>query len=763
MVSIGNAQHKVNVNHLLEYGGLKYMPFSEKPFSGKVFELYDNGEKHWEKVYKNGVEDGYYKSWYPNSNPQMKVMLRKGKWHGKYTFWYENSKVKEEIRYSNGVKNGKFVFWNEDGVKIEQGHYNNGRKHGLNFVYHDDGSKQQQISYRDGQLHGQRKTWYENANVKEEARYINGKLDGVYSSWSTTGAMLKQKSYQNGRLHGPSITWWYKKRKINGNEINGPFGSPNQNHFKKEEANYSSGMLDGIYKSWLESGILEKEIHYSSEKLDGPYITWWPNGNKKEEINYRDDQPDGAVNYWYMNGQKKEEYYTSDGKKNGIHNTWFQNGQKKYEHTYKKGRLNGKSSIWYSGGQKKESGIYKNGKPSGYFTYWNENGQRREEGNFNVGEKEGLYTYWHENGQKRQEILYKKGKRHGKTTVWWQNGQKKKEGLNKDGKPVGEWDYWSESGGSLKKNSSSKRKQVPLNKQKVTPEIVKEENLSNTEKQTEGSYVTLHDNGMIKEKGKYVNGKKEGEWRSYNSKGQILQLEIYSSGKIEDLKKPGVIQKFATYHDNGRVKAQGLINNGERDGEWKIFNQKGDLEKVSYFDFGELVVERDTDITKNFISYHDNGRVKEEGKTFHGHRDGKWNFYNENGQLTKTVYYLLGQVVTQENPDDLQEFISYHDNGRLKEKGITKKNIRAGEWKMYNSKGDLSKIVLYENGQIIIEKDPDKLDDYVTFHDNGRIKEQGQTYMGHRDGKWKFYNEKGELKKTILYLVGDVIDQDTSL
>ena len=117
----------------------------------------------------------------------------------------------------------------------------------------------------------------------------------------------------------------------------------------------------------------------------------------------------------------------------------------------------------------------------------------------------------------------------------------------------------------------------------------------------------------------------------------------------------------------------------------------------------------------------------------------------------------------EENPDDIQEFISYHDNGRLKEKGITHKNIRAGEWKIFNSKGKLSKIVLYENGQIIIEKDPDKIEDIVTFYDNGRIKEQGQTYMGHRDGKWKFYNEKGKLAMTILYLVGDVIKQDTSL
>ena len=58
------AQSKINVNHLLDYGGLKFMPNSDKPFNGKVFELYDNGRKHWEKRYIKGIAVGYYKSWY---------------------------------------------------------------------------------------------------------------------------------------------------------------------------------------------------------------------------------------------------------------------------------------------------------------------------------------------------------------------------------------------------------------------------------------------------------------------------------------------------------------------------------------------------------------------------------------------------------------------------------------------------------------------------------------------------------------------------
>ena len=64
IIGFTNAQSKINVNHLLDYGGLKYMPNSDKPFNGKVFELYDNGSKLWEKRYIKCIANGYYRSWY---------------------------------------------------------------------------------------------------------------------------------------------------------------------------------------------------------------------------------------------------------------------------------------------------------------------------------------------------------------------------------------------------------------------------------------------------------------------------------------------------------------------------------------------------------------------------------------------------------------------------------------------------------------------------------------------------------------------------
>ena len=63
---------------LIDRGGVKYQQDSQKPHSGKVFRLYENGEKKLEGSYKDGKKDGLW------------------------TYWYENGKKKYEIIYKDG-------------------------------------------------------------------------------------------------------------------------------------------------------------------------------------------------------------------------------------------------------------------------------------------------------------------------------------------------------------------------------------------------------------------------------------------------------------------------------------------------------------------------------------------------------------------------------------------------------------------------------------------------------------------------------------
>jgi antitoxin component YwqK of YwqJK toxin-antitoxin module len=60
LVSSLYPQVNIDINKLLERGGLLYAPNKEKPFTGSVFDLYDNGQKWSEGTYKyeNGQKAG---------------------------------------------------------------------------------------------------------------------------------------------------------------------------------------------------------------------------------------------------------------------------------------------------------------------------------------------------------------------------------------------------------------------------------------------------------------------------------------------------------------------------------------------------------------------------------------------------------------------------------------------------------------------------------------------------------------------------------
>ena len=59
-------QSKMDINNLIDRGGLLYAPNKEKPFSGSVFALYDNGQKKLNGRYRKGLMNGLWKYYYEN-------------------------------------------------------------------------------------------------------------------------------------------------------------------------------------------------------------------------------------------------------------------------------------------------------------------------------------------------------------------------------------------------------------------------------------------------------------------------------------------------------------------------------------------------------------------------------------------------------------------------------------------------------------------------------------------------------------------------
>ena len=84
----------------------------------------------------------------------------------------------------------------------------------------------------------------------------------------------------------------------------------------------------------------------------------------------------------------------------------------------------------------------------------------------------------------------------------------------------------------------------------------------------------VYDNGNIKETGEFnKNGERTGEWISYFEKGNVS-----SKGKFDNGKPEG---EFSAYYENGNLKEVGkFTENGSKIGEWKEYHENGKINNI---------------------------------------------------------------------------------------------------------------------------------------------------------------------------------------
>ena len=286
----------------------------------------------------------------------------------------------------------------------------------------------------------------------------------------------------------------------------------------------------------------------------------------------------------------------------------------------------------------------------------------------------------------------------------------------------------------------------------------------------EGPIVTYHDNGRVKEKGEYIAGRKEGVWQVYSERGKLVQTVTYKKGKVVTTAAPEQVKDFATYHDNGRIKEQGITKNSKRDGEWKLYDNRGELEIITVYDQGKIIRQDRPQQIEKVAEYHDNGRIKAQGFIKDGQKDGVWKLYSSRGKLVKSVTYANGKIIRDEGSskkDTLEKlregaYMTFHDNGRVQEKGNFEKNKKTGEWREYDDRGTITAITIYEKGQVLFTQNPNMVKSYTSYHNNGRIKEQGMLKGTVRNGEWRLYGKRGKLLRKTNYYQGKIVDQNST-
>ena len=276
-----------------------------------------------------------------------------------------------------------------------------------------------------------------------------------------------------------------------------------------------------------------------------------------------------------------------------------------------------------------------------------------------------------------------------------------------------------------------------------------------------GIWVSYHENGQLRYKGKFKKGQKIGHWLEYDWLGTKLLDGNYTNGS------------FKTYTYLGSAVTEGNYLKGKKDGYW---------------------IERDV-IWKN--DRKDGVNNLKKGNYKSGLREGRWEFQMDDGcnmpyhrrplkdteiepdenatinrqqyfdlfgvthRTTETVCYLVGNYINGKREG---KWIVYHlfSNEKLKQqvlgKGSYKNGYKNGNWEYYHLNKNLHSRGKYNFGKMNGPWD--------FFYENGNLKVKGNFNNENKiDGVWDFFNndgsfERGEIWKDGIFIISKTINPD---
>lgn len=456
-------------------------------------------------------------------------------------------------------------------------------------------------------------------------------------------------------------------------------------------------------------------------------------------------------------------------------------------------------TYYYPGGQKSSEGYLKEGKPDGYWKTYYENGVLKSEGNRLNFELDGLWKFYDDSARLTVTMEYRNGKKNGFKTTF-KPGEKVAENYVNDIKD-GNTNYYYPDGklrmfvpfvngleDGISKEYAKDGTVITYIEYKKGFMVSRERiNRKDSKGLKQGRWKFFYDNGLVKTDGVYKDDLKNGYFKEYDEKGQLLTVkkfvndveekeapeltslsvktDYYPSGKVKTVASynadvpEGVRREYAEdgkivsgyiFHQ-GKMIGEGIIDEeGTRDGPWKEYYEDGSVRSVGTYDKGNRVGE--------WKFYYPNGKIEEQGKyNKKGKPEGTWQWYYEDGTLLREQAFLAGLedgdylendesgklLVKGQYVEGLEEGEWSFDFGQYKEKGSYKAGLRNGKWVSFYSDGTPR----FE-GEFIEDNLNGKA---IWYWPNGNVRETGTYLNGSREGDWTSFNEDGSPALVINY------------
>lgn len=278
-----------------------------------------NGQiRNYLDVY-NGRAYGYFREWHKNGNQKVEALVIGGEadltkdakktwlFDGVSHVWDDEGRIMAEVPYSKGELQGVSVTYHENGSVWKKTPFNKNVPHGMSEIYRENGELLQSINYIQGKREGASYKYWECEKISSDeifecdklitGRYYDrsgtlvSKIDrgnGFRSIFGKEG-LVELHEYRGGILEGEirifardmrlAKTYYLKNGVKHGDEIHyfeklSSDGKP----IPKLSMNWKEGKLQGIVKSWYDTGAIESHREVSNNKKSGVSRAWYKDG-----------------------------------------------------------------------------------------------------------------------------------------------------------------------------------------------------------------------------------------------------------------------------------------------------------------------------------------------------------------------------------------------------------------------------------------------------------------------------------------------------
>lgn len=353
--------------------------------------------------------------------------------------------------------------------------------------------------------------------------------------------------------------------------------------------------------------------------------------------------------------------------------------------------------------------------------------------------KNATIKYYFENGKYLGKGAYVYQGNNLITKGYWEfyhttNGLVKAKGnFNDAGEKEGEWAYYYDNG-TIKEKTNFKNGKLEGIAEGWFVNGNKWYAASYKNGQVNGLLTKYYYNGYLLSTSNYIEDKQNGNHKEYSSTGTLkydinfsndeqdgILTYYYANGQKEDelnYKKGKAYGTYKSYYEDGKPKVQGEYVEDKKQGLWTTLYNNGIVKEKTTY--------KDNEITGEYTEHYEDGKVQIRGNYTKKRLDGKQENYNEDGKVYCDATYDKGK---------LREINFYDPKGGLVSNTSTKKG--AADITFYSNEG-------IKTSSGYFNKDGNKDGDYTTFYASGNTDEKIKYKDGLKQGNYVEYYDNGQ-------------------